>query len=75
MSNAPFDPKIEKGVPLPGPRGGFWRDFLEKMEIGDSFVAPTNNIATTAQCQAKKLGQRIKATHIGNGQYRCWRVE
>lgn len=80
--------KIEKGIPLPGedrgrkPRGTY-SDVVEKLEVGDSFVAegtsgPTMQSAIRAA--AKRAGIKVTIRNITsdddvNVKLRVWRIE
>jgi len=81
---APYAVRIEKGIPIPNkkPRGRCggvkpkypWHD----MEVGDSFLMPSNTPASVAHSAVRKASQaeRQFITHyVERGRYRVWRIE
>ena len=71
--------KIEKGIPVPGPRGSYP---LGQMEVGDSFFVPLADgdkakragIRSGMYVAAKRLGCRFTVRAVDGG-LRVWRVE
>ena len=76
--------KIEKGVPMskklqPGSRS-YFRKFILKLEMGDSFVLTKNQRGTMGQVIRSGLDNKegISVSCTKNkldGSYRCWRVK
>lgn len=66
-------PRIEKGVPMP-------TSFpFAQMEVGDSFVLPTNTKRVTAWIAAKryadKHGVEFATRTVEDGSIRLWRIK
>ena len=69
--------KIEKNVPIPERFGRCKRYPFEKMEVGDSFLAPLDQIESARQSSyywARKHGRKYKTQRQENG-FRIWRIE
>ena len=69
-------PDIEKGIPMPEPRETQPYPWGE-MEVGDSFLARTNNVRTVGpMCTkaARKTGFKFAYRKTEEG-IRVWRVE
>ena len=65
-------PKIEKGFPIPTTRTGKW-DWMDKLEVGDSFVVAAGKIATIRSA-ASRRGMKIRTRRHSSNEYRVWRV-
>lgn len=69
---------IEKGVPIPRGRGGKPRYPWKAMEVGDSFVAPSDvserAVYVNATLAGKSLGRRFSCRKLPCGSVRVWRV-
>jgi|TARA_R100000030_G_scaffold100452_1_gene93498 tartrate dehydratase beta subunit/fumarate hydratase class I family protein len=65
-------PKIEKGFPIPTTRTGKW-DWMDKLEVGDSFVVAAGKIATIRNA-ASRRGMKIATRRHSSNEYRVWRV-
>ena len=66
--------KIQKGVPIPPPRGKYpWGD----MEVGDSFVTERKGISARAAGYAKRdgTGKEVRVRSQGDGTARVWRIK
>ncbi len=68
-------PKIDKGVPIP-PKGygDVIVQFLQTMEVDDSFVTPSGKI-NTYLAAAKKLGIKLLARSEDPLHSRVWRIK
>lgn len=71
-------PQIQKNIPMPSISGGkrTMRELLQKMEVGDSFVADSQQMVQNAYLNAKALGIRVaRRSIIGKkGKFRVWRT-
>ena len=65
---------IEKGVKIAGNKYAKAEAVIEKLEIGDSFVFPSPSSPSPLYGFAVKIGMKVKAKRISEGQYRIWRV-
>ena len=68
--------KIEKNIPIPewGARGENIR-FLEKMEIGDSFVIEKKTQRSAYANSAKQIGIKLTSRTLDNRTLRLWRIK
>jgi hypothetical protein len=70
--------KIEKGIPIPlNQRAGGFTEFLAKMAVGDSFLAPKEKVAYI-RGNIGTIGKKINAkflTRTVEGALRVWRVK
>lgn len=70
--------KIEKGVPAPKPRmKGLGIDQFRQMEVGDSFVVPSERGRTfrgNAYNIARRIGIEVTIRRVDGG-VRVWRVK
>ena len=64
-------PKIERGVPMPN-KSGLW-DWMDKLEIGDSFVVPAGKVATIRNA-ATRRNMKISTRRFKSNEYRVWRI-
>lgn len=69
----PNHPKIEKGVEMPQ-RGNTKHEWLDKMEIGDSFVVFSAK-ASTMRTAANNRNIKLMARRVSSNQHRMWRVQ
>ena len=71
-------PYIQKNIPMPSITGKkrTMSDLLQKMEVGDSFVANSEKMVQNAYLNAKALGIKIaRRSIIGKkGKFRVWRT-
>ena len=67
-----WPPKIEKDVPIAEGVHRNW-DFLDKMELRDSFLCETEKVAAAAVKAAKKKGIVCSRAKVEGG-FRVWRV-
>ena len=72
--------QVDKGVPLPGRKRGKAADvklLLEKLEVGDSFVAPvTINSCCRIRAIATQIGIEITMRNLKEeGATRIWRTK
>ncbi len=69
--------KIEKNVPMPEPQASRKKyDFVNKMEVGDSFVVNSRSIANSIQGYCNRTYKiKIAQRSMGNSEWRLWRVE
>tara|TARA_B100001248_G_C27385516_1_gene459421 strand:+ start:969 stop:1178 length:210 start_codon:yes stop_codon:yes gene_type:complete len=65
-------PKIERGIPMPI-KSGSW-DWMEKLEIGDSFVVPAGKIATIRNAATRRK-MKIATRRSKSNEYRVWRIK
>lgn len=71
---------IEKGVPIPplsGRKGkGEWQIFLSGLEIGDSFLLPTEEAKASRNIPyaARGIGIKVTRRQMKDGSVRVWRV-
>ena len=66
-------PKIEKGIAIPTAyKSGRW-DWMDKLEVGDSFIIAAGRIATIRNA-ASRRGMKISTRRHNSGEYRVWRV-
>lgn len=70
------DYKIEKGVPIPdGGRGRPTKYPLDKMDIGDSFVAiAPRHIFSIISFYGRHHGKKFTARKLNDREYRIWRI-
>lgn len=74
--------KIEKGMPIIGEKAirGESKYPIRHMEIGDSFLIPTDEITASSGMaarvapQAKRYGFRLTVRKQKDGSYRVWRI-
>lgn len=70
--------KIEKSVPVPPLRAKSNLYPVERLKVGDSFVAPSGakppSFRTAVANKAKKIGIKITTRQTPEG-LRCWRIE
>lgn len=64
---------IEKGVPFNGTRASETRNFIEKLEIGDSFVCNSSE-AQNIQTYAGQLKIKLARKKIDSTTSRVWRL-
>lgn len=68
--------EIEKGVPLPERRRGFYP--FKAMDVGDCFAAPiekAKSVQASAWYYSKHRGGMFTLRrYVGEGIVRCWRV-
>jgi hypothetical protein len=73
-----FTPVIEKGIPIPpaGVRKGkeYAKYNLKRLEIGDSFLAPTRRVAGLYS-YAKQNALKLIMRRCDDYNVRVWRVE
>lgn len=73
-------PKIEKNVPIPALRTlGAW-NFIEQMELGDSFLIDqrkydVDKAAGAVRSKADTLGMKVTIRTLLDGDKRVWRVQ
>ena len=65
-------PKIERGIPIPTTKTGKW-DWMDKLEVGDSFVIAAGRIATIRNAASRRKMKIATRRHSSN-EYRVWRV-
>ena len=65
-------PKIESGIPIPTTKTGKW-DWMDKLEVGDSFVVAAGRIATIRNAASRRK-MKIATRRHNSGEYRVWRV-
>lgn len=65
-------PKIERGIQMPE-RGNFKHNWLEKLEIGDSFVVLSSKMAGIRTAAASR-GIKLTARRVRSNEHRMWRV-
>jgi hypothetical protein len=69
--------QIRKGVPIPeaqrGPKGGRYKDLLDRMQPGDSVVL-SSKAAHSMVAAAKKLGVKIANRKLGDGKNGIWKL-
>lgn len=76
---------IEKGIPIPesGTKTGKWKNVLNRMDIGDSFVIDLDktdvekdrvNKSSIVSNAATRLGMKIRTKRISN-LLRIWRIQ
>nr|BAR16801.1 hypothetical protein [uncultured Mediterranean phage uvMED]BAR17131.1 hypothetical protein [uncultured Mediterranean phage uvMED] len=65
-------PKIERGIQMPD-RGNFKHDWLDKMEIGDSFVTLSSKVAGI-RTAASNRGMKLTARRTKSNEHRVWRI-
>ena len=73
------DYEIEKDVPIPPRITRMPKYPFRKMEVGDSFVLPKDDVKN-ARSSAYQLHLRTGRKFVirlnrTNGEYRCWRIE
>jgi hypothetical protein len=68
--------KIESGVPIP-PResGGKWRMLIWGMNVGDSFLVPTNGERCAVISAAIQLSISVTTRKVNGEGYRIWRLK
>jgi hypothetical protein len=67
-------PKIEKNIPIPiGSKFHPW-DWIEKLEVGDSFVISAGRIPTIRNAAARR-GMKIATRRQNSSEYRVWRIK
>ena len=69
--------KIEKNIPMPDHFGiGAGCKYpWNKMEVGDSIIAPNLGAARSGQQYGKRHGMKFSARKLSDGSYRTWRIE
>jgi hypothetical protein len=67
--------KIEKGIPIPTPKGK-WRAIFDKMKVGDSVLFPPDKgrSAANASYAAGVNGKHFVTRRTKKG-YRVWRTQ
>ena len=65
-------PKIERGIQMPE-RGNFKHSWLEKLEVGDSFVVLSSKMAGI-RTAASNRGIKLSARRVKSNEHRMWRV-
>ena len=69
-------PKIEKNIPLP--IGSHWNvtvwDWMNEMEVGDSFLIPAGRIPTIRNAAARQ-DIKIATRRASSIEYRVWRTK
>lgn len=69
--------QIRKGVPMPeaqrGPKGGRYKDLLDRMQPGDSVVL-SSKAAHSMVAAAKKLGVKVANRRLGDGKNGIWKL-
>jgi len=65
-------PKIERGINVPD-RGNFKHNWLDKLEVGDSFVVFSAKVAGI-RTAASNRGMKLTARRIKSNEHRVWRV-
>ena len=65
-------PKIERGIEMPE-RGNFKHDWLDKMEVGDSFVILSSRVAGI-RTAASNRGMKLTARRTKSNEHRVWRI-
>jgi hypothetical protein len=65
-------PKIERGIDMPE-RGNFKHKWLDKLEVGDSFVVLSSNVAGI-RTAASNRGMKLATRRIKSNEHRVWRV-
>lgn len=71
--------KIEKGIPLPGSRGGTngrsKYDIIRDMKIGDSFILTVKKSSAYSMSYRLARDYKVKLTiRADNGTFRVWRI-
>lgn len=72
----PRHPKIEKDIPLPigsGWNATVW-DWMDKLEVGDSFLIPAGRIPTVRNA-ASRRNIKIATRRANSNEYRVWRTK
>lgn len=67
--------KIEKNITMPGKKNAKYP--WKEMEIGDSFVVPSDKgarFAGQAHAASKALGRAFAVRQMPDRSYRCWRI-
>lgn len=64
--------KIEKGIPIQ--KATRWSNFIESIEIGDSFVV-TKHLAQNFRQSARRFNCKFSVRKIADNQYRVWLLE
>ena len=65
-------PKIERGIPIPT-RSGPW-DWMDKLEVGDSFLIAAGKIATIRNAASHRK-MKIATRRSKSNEYRVWRIK
>ena len=65
-------PKIERGIDMPE-RGNFKNNWLEKLEVGDSFVVLSTRMPGI-RTAAQNRGIKLTARRVKSNEHRMWRV-
>ncbi|MEK9983784.1 MAG: hypothetical protein VW879_03495 [Opitutae bacterium] len=65
-------PKIERGIEMPQ-RGNFKHNWLDKLEVGDSFVVLSSKMAGI-RTAALNRGIKLSARRVKSNEHRMWRV-
>ncbi len=65
-------PKIERGIQMPE-LGNFKHNWLEKLEVGDSFIVPSAKMAGI-RTAASNRGIKLTARRVRSNEHRMWRV-
>lgn len=70
---------IDKNVPIPARRRRRPEPYQwAEMAVGDSFAAPTDDIATfrvQTSKAARRYGRVFTVLRVEGGGFRCWRIE
>jgi len=66
-------PRIESGIPQKENKAGQWRQMLNCVVVGDSFLTGTEREDSKIHAQGKQLGVKLMSTSTGDG-FRAWVV-
>ena len=66
--------KIEQGVPLPPQRKTGLTQALRRLNVGDSFLWPTDGVSGL-HISSLRLGVTVVRRSVGNGMSRVWRTK
>jgi hypothetical protein len=64
---------IERGIPMPPPRGSDLVAVLLALDVGESFLF--KHQASTARASEKMKGRTFAARRQPDGRFRIWRLE
>tara|TARA_R100000781_G_scaffold43692_2_gene29831 strand:- start:5183 stop:5407 length:225 start_codon:yes stop_codon:yes gene_type:complete len=69
--------KIDKNVPMPEAKSAKSKyDFVNNMEVGDSFVVGSRSNANAIQGYCNRTYKiKLAQRSMGNSEWRLWRVE
>jgi hypothetical protein len=64
---------VERCVRMPGQGGGL-KELVARMKVGDSVVVPDKGRAASLRTVGRRIGAKMAARPVGEGQMRVWRV-